>query len=215
VITRGFLWRWARAATSPFGDLSCAILFERSLAGPVPPAANRLRVSLRLADEDDLDMICTLYAGDSWLWLGTGPGDHAARAHYVERMRRGELCYLALVDGQLAHVNWICFSWGEALPGRPLRLRAGEVYTTDAFTPTPFRGKGVHAFVLGTMLNDARERGARHAFTLGALDRPDALKGLQALGWRETGRVTYFQPRGMSQTPLMIRRGMTEPLFRH
>jgi len=214
MIVRSRLWNWLRAGASPFGELTCAIFFERSLAAPVTAEANRLDASIRLASEDDLDTICRLYAGDEWLWLGRSPDDRLARGLYLDRLRRGELCYIASVAGEIAHVNWTCFSWGDALPGHPVRLRAGEVYTTDAFTPLPFRGKGLHAFVLGTMLNEARKRGARHAFTLGQLDRPAALTGLHALGWQECGRVVYFLPRGASRTPLLVRRGRTDPLFR-
>ncbi len=214
MISRTTAWKWSRKTASPFGELACALFFERSLVEPVPPAANRLGASIRLATEDDLDLICPLYAGDSWLWLGNGPSDQAARGLYLDRLRRGERCFLAFVDGALAHANWTCFSWGDALPGHPIRLQPGEIYTTDAFTPPAFRGKGVHALVLGTMLNQARAVGARHAYTLGQLDRPDAHKGLRALGWRECGRVVYFLPRGVARTPFFVRRGKTGPLFR-
>lgn|SRR5690348_4395763 len=208
------LWRLAQVATSPFGELSCGLLFERSLANPIPSADNRLQASIKLADESDLDAVCDLYAGDPWLWLGSNPQDRSARARYVDRLRRGELCYIASVEGRIAHVNWTCFSWGDALPERPIMLRPGEIYTTDAFTPEPFRGKGLHALVLGTMLRDARERGFRHAYTLGQLDRPDALKGLNALGWENCGQVIYFLPRGRAKSLFLSRRGTTEPLFR-
>ncbi|MFI5002557.1 MAG: GNAT family N-acetyltransferase, partial [Reyranellales bacterium] len=164
--------------------------------------------------EDDIDAICRLYAGDEWLWLGRSPDDRLARGLYIDRLRRGELCYIASVEGEIAHINWTCFSWGDALPGHPIRLRDGEVNTTDAFTPPPFRGKGLHAFVLGTMLNEARKRGANHAFTLGQIDRPAALKGLQALGWRECGRVVYFLPRGFDRAAFLVRSGRTDALFR-
>ncbi len=203
---RGRLWQLARKGAAPIGDLCCALLFERSLTDPAPSVPNTLGASIRLATEDDVDTICELYAGDSWLWLGS-------RDLYLDRLRRGERCFLAFVDGVLAHVNWTCFQWGDALPGLPLRLRPGGVYTTDAFTPPPFRGKGVHALVLGRMLDDARAAGARHAYTLGQLDRPDAHKALLALGWREIGRVVYFQGRGRSSAVFLWRSGNPAPLF--
>ena len=68
--------------------------------------------------------------------------------------------------------------------------------------------------MLGTLLDQARRQGARHAYTLGQLDRPDAHKGLRALGWQECGRVYFFLPRGAVRTPFLLRRGMTQPLFR-
>jgi GNAT superfamily N-acetyltransferase len=208
------VWQWSRKIAAPFGELDCALFFERSLAKPVLLPANSLGASIRSAEETDLDIICHLYAGDAWLWLGDGPRDETARGLYLDRLRRGERCFLAFVDGVLAHVNWTCFTWGDALPGRPIRLRPGEIYTTDAFTPPAFRGKGMHALVLGTMLAEARRLGAQHAYTLGQLDRPDAHKGLRALGWQECGRVLYFLPRGAARTPFLCRCGMTEPLFR-
>jgi GNAT superfamily N-acetyltransferase len=182
------------------------LLFERSLLEAMPSMPNNLDLSIRLATEDDLSEICRLYAADDWLWLGS-------LDPYRDRLRRGERCYLAFAGGELAHVNWTCFQWGDALPGRPLVLRQGEVYTTDAFTPPAFRGKGVHALVLGRMLSDARSGGARQAYTLGQLDRPDAHKGLLALGWHEIGRVAYFQRRSRPGALFLWSTGATAPLF--
>lgn len=210
-----FLWRMARKGSAGLGDLCCALLLERSLVDRVPVPRERSGVALRLATPDDIDMICKLYSDDPWLWLGSAQDSwSSARALYVDRLSRGERCYLAFVDGELGHINWTCSRWGDALPGQPIWLRPGEVYTTDALTPAKFRGRGLHAFVLGTMLNDARDRGARHAYTLGQLDRPDALKGLYSLGWREIGRVTYFQRHGRDSAVYLSRRGITAPLFR-
>jgi GNAT superfamily N-acetyltransferase len=208
------LWQFVRRTAVPFGDLCCALFFERSLIEPLTTAPNRLNATIRLAREDDLGAICRLYAYDPWLWLGSDPGDQTAVQLYRDRLRRGERCYLACVGSDLAHVNWTCYHWGDALPGHPLRLRPGEVYTTDAFTPPAFRGRGVHALVLGAMLTDARAQGARHAYTLGQLDRPDAHKGLRALGWRETGRVVYFQRQGRPKALFLFRSGNIAPLFR-
>jgi hypothetical protein len=143
------------------------------------------------------------------------PGSHEkARDLYLDRLRRGELCFLAMSGNTIAHVNWICFTWGDALPGHPLRLRSGEVFTTDALTPMPYRGKGLHACVLRAMLAHARARGDRHAYTLARVDRTDTYKGLFQLGWRECGRVIYFLPRGSSKAWFLWRQGKLEPLFR-
>lgn len=208
------IWRAIRRAAAPLGELCCALLFERSLVEPVAAMPNRLEVSIRQAGEDDLETICRLYAADPWLWLGRHPDDASAVELYRDRLRRGERCYLAFAGAELAHINWTCYRWGDALPGRPLRLARNEVYTTDALTPAAFRGRGIHALVLGRMLADAQAAGAQHAYTMGQLDRADAHKGLHALGWREIGRVVYFQPRGRPDALILLRAGDTAPLFR-
>lgn len=205
-------------ALAPWGELVWAVLLERSLLDDLPEVKPDAVVTLRLARPGDLDEITRLYSTDPWLYILEGPpmpGDYdKARDRYLDRLRRGELCFLAMSGDAIAHVNWICFTWGEALPDHPVRLRHGEVYTTDAITLPVFRGKGLHAFVLRAMLAHARECGHRHAYTLARVDRTNARQGLFQLGWRECGRVIYFQPRGRTKAWFLWRQGNLELLLR-
>lgn len=192
---------------APFGEIAEEILLERSLAVPLPPASSRVEVELRQAVEADLERIWPLYAADPYLYLGSPDA-------YRARFDRGEKCFLAMDGDEIAHVNWICFDWGDALPSHPIRLRPDEAYTTDAITPPAYRGNGLHAVVLRAMLEFARERGRTRAYTLSDTRRVDSHKGLRRLGWRPIGRITYFLPKG-SERPWFIRRaGDLGPLFR-
>ena len=212
------LWQGLTLAAAPFGELTLATLMDRSLADPLPEAGTDVDVTLRHAVEADMEAVCRLYSVDSWLYLGDSSGrsdSHAtARELYVDRLRRGEMCFLAISEGAIAHVNWLCSSWGDALPGHPIILRPGEVYTTDGLTTEPFRGKGLHAFVLRAMLEHARARGDKHAYTLARLDRTNAHKGLFQLGWSECGRVAYFLLHGGARPWFLWRKGDLDPLFR-
>ena len=213
-----WLWRLFDRLLVPWGELGRDVLLERSLLEDLPAATPLTDVTLRQALPADLDAIVRLYSSDPWLYLGEGPltlGSHEkVRDLYLDRLRRGELCFLAMSGKAIAHVNWICFTWGDALPGHPITLRKGEVFTTDALTLPEFRGKGLHAFVLRAMLAHARTRGDRHAYTLARVDRTDTYKGLFQLGWRECGRAIYFLPRGGTKAWFLRRQGKLEPLFR-
>lgn len=214
------LWLWHRLerAVAPWGELGSDILLELPLLDEPPAAEPGIPVVLRQAREADIDTILPFYSSDPWLYLGvvtpTSDGHEQARELYLDRMRRGELCFLAMCGDAIAHVNWTCFDWGEVLPDYPLRLRQGEVFTTDAVTPVPFRGRNLHAFVLREMLLHARARGCRHAYTLSRIDRADSMKGLFRLGWKECGRMFYFLPKGGSRTWFFWRQGNLDPLFR-
>jgi GNAT superfamily N-acetyltransferase len=156
-----WLSRLLGRALAPWGELGCEVLLERSLRDDLPAVKPEAEVTLRLALPEDIDEITRLYSSDPWLFIGEGPtmpGHEKARELYLDRLRRGELCFLAMSGDAIAHVNWICFAWGDALPEHPIRLRTGEVYTTDALTLPAFRGKGLHAFVLRVMLAHARAR---------------------------------------------------------
>lgn len=213
-----WLARQSGRALAPWGELGCDVLLERSLEHDLPAVEPHPEATLRLAAPADIDEISRLYSSDPWLYILDGPrmpGDEKkARELYLDRLRRGELCFLATCGKAIAHVNWICFSFAEALPEHPIRLRSGEVFTTDAMTLPAYRGKGLHAFVLRAMLAHARARGDRHAYTLARVDRTDTFKGLFQLGWAECGRVFYFLPRGRTKAWFLWRRGKVEPLFR-
>jgi GNAT superfamily N-acetyltransferase len=212
------LAQWSGRALARWGELGCDVLLERSLQDDLPVAEPSADVTLRLAVPADLDEISRLYSADPWLYILEGPpmtgGHEIARQLYLDRLRRGELCFLAECGNAIAHVNWICFTFAEALPEHPIRLRSGEVFTTDAITLPAYRGKGLHAFVLRAMLEHARARGDRHAYTLARVDRTDTFKGLFQLGWTECGRVIYFLPRGRTKAWFLWQRGKLEPLFR-
>ena len=210
-----WLARRAGRALTPWGELGCEVLLERSLENDLPAVEPRIDVTLRLAHAADVDQISRLYAPDPWLYIADGPGDHRKACElYLDRLRRGELCFLAICGDAIAHVNWSCFTFAEALPEHPIRLRKGEVFTTDALTLPAFRGKGLHAFVLQAMLAHARARGVRHAYTLARIDRPDVFRGLVQVGYKECGRVIYFLPTGRAKARFLWRHGNLESLFR-
>ena len=205
-------------ATAPWGELGCDDLLGLSLRDDLPAVSPVPGVTLREAVPADIDEITRLYSSDPWLYIGDmtpTPGSYAkAREMYLDRLRRGETCFLAMAGDAIAHVNWTCYSWGDALPEHPLRLRPGEIYTTDAITPPAFRGKGLHVFVLRAMLAQARANGYRLAYTLARVERPDVYNGLFRVGYRKCGRVIYFLPHGRTKAWFLWRRGNLEPLFR-
>jgi hypothetical protein len=82
----------------------------------------------------------------------------------------------------LARINWTCLDWVEALPGMPIVLEPGEVFTTDAFTLPAWRGKGVHGAVLIEMLRLAARAGNRRAFTLVDLENARSRHGVPRTG---------------------------------
>lgn len=214
----GRLWQRAARLLAPWGELGWDILLQRSLDAELPVVRPGVEVALRLAGPDDIDVLVDLYAADPWLYIGeasASPDSRArAREPYLDRLRRGELCFLAMCGDRLAHVNWTCFSWGDVLPDHPIRLRQGEIFTTDAITLPAFRGRHLHTFVLRAMLEHARRLGCRQAYTLSRVDRTDSLKGLYELGWQECGRMLYFVPKGADRTWFLWRQGDLEPLFR-
>lgn len=131
-----------------------------------------------------------------------------------DRLARGEKCFLAEVDGEIVHVNWSCFQWCEVVPGMPIVLEPGEVYTTDAFTVSRWRGKKIHEAVLNEMLRCAQRRACTRAYTVTYWDNKRPQRGLQRLGWKVSGKLIYILPRGLHKVIVVRISGDLEPLCR-
>ena len=200
------------------GELCCDVLLERSLQTALPEIAPPLAMEIRHATHADLDLICAAYAPYPHLFLGKLAPDGTVplpvRQLYADRLDRGELCFIATAAGQLVHINWTCLTWGDGIPGRPLRLRPHEIYTTDGVTTERFRGKNVHAFVLRAMLVHAAALGRTWAYTLAGVQRRESLTGLERLGWHECGRVHYWLYANAEKVFILVKRGKVELLFR-
>jgi hypothetical protein len=206
---------------SRFGRVTIELLLKRDLALPVPAIGARIPVTIRLAREADLDAITRLYAADAYIYLGDDPRDGkddpvepAARQQYDDRLKRGELCFLALGGSEIAHANWLCSSWAEAVPGHPLYLRTGEIYTTDAITAENFRGKNIHAQVLAAMLRHAQGAGYREAFTVTRVSRGASFPAFHQIGWRVFGIGLCFVARRSAAVRLIRLYGRIDPLLR-
>lgn len=80
----------------------------------IPPATTTEPVAMRFAAMADLDLICSTYAFDPFLFLGdlapNGSVPAEVRNLYADRLARGGLCFIASVRGEVAHLNWTCFT---------------------------------------------------------------------------------------------------------
>jgi GNAT superfamily N-acetyltransferase len=210
------VWGGVVRLSTPFAHISIDLLYVRDLNQVIRRPEARVPVTTREADERDLDMIVRTLSQDSYMYLGSSFSipDRFSREPYAKRLERGEKCYLAFVGGELAHINWTCFTWGDAVLGYPVVLRPGEIYTTDALTLPRYRGLGIHGAVLGEMLQRAQAMGCRRAFTMSSLDHIASYKIFEGMQWRLQGCLFSVRFR-LARTATILRLcGSIEPLLR-
>jgi GNAT superfamily N-acetyltransferase len=95
--------------------------------------------------------------------------------------------------------------------GDAIQLAAGEIYTLDAFTAQPWRGRGIHLALLTHMLRTARELGYTDAFTMASVLKRRSHRNLRRLGWTETGRAVRIRRAG-GRFRILWLRGSRRPL---
>jgi hypothetical protein len=221
-----YVWRPLSVLMQPFASLTLEIILMRELSFPVPDVPTELDVLIRTARGDEIDWIGQFYREEPYLDLndatynaGPRPSGQWSPAKgpeaYRNRLARGEQCFVAFAGDSLAHINWLCFTFGEEpVPGRLFLLKPDECYTTDAVTLDGYRGKNIHAVVLGRMLSSARARGCRKAYTVTNIEHRASFKAFEQLGWRILGHFLCISPKNEGRSRLIRLGGSIEPLLR-
>jgi GNAT superfamily N-acetyltransferase len=182
------LWRVIVKLVSPLGDLGINILYAKDLTAEIPPVAPRVAATIRLGTEADVEALLTLQRYK--------PGDDETgeqRSKYLDRLRRGETCFLVCVGSELVAFDWMCRQWGEAIPAFPIVLDPGECYGAEAFTSPLWRGLGLHKYVNNYMLRFAQSLGCRRCYTTADLVTWRSRRNLRWLGWQVFGVVLWCQ----------------------
>lgn len=222
------LWRVLIKTLSPLMRLDLQILFDFDLCPVLPQPTPKAAMEITRADESDIDEILDMQmprmsSDEIQTFNDTQELQYAqllrVRSNafdvYRRSMRAGERCYVARVNGAIAHSNWIRFHDNGPIEGRPVQLQPGEVYTTDAYTSDASRGQGIHEAVLTHMLQVAQQMGCKCAYTITDLTKAGSRRGVQRVGWKYRGSILYVTPRLLKRTWLVRTGGDIEPLFEH
>lgn len=222
------LWRVVVKLLSPLVRLDQQILFEIDLTGSLEARQPKADVVITRAGPDDIDDILDMQMqlltpqeieqlsdSEELQYAQLLRVRKTAYDEYATAMRAGEESYVARENGTMVHSNWIRFHDNAPMGGRPVDLKPGEVYTTDAHTAQSRRGLGIHEAVLMHMLQVAQRRGCHRAYTITDLTKAGSRRGVKRVGWQRRGTILYATPRGLQRTWLVRLGGDLEPIFNH
>ncbi len=150
------------------------ILLEADLRAPLPdPTITPERLTLR-----DLDA-----------YVAFRPD--ADREQIRARLERGEICFLARVEGQIAHTIWSGRerTWIEGL-GYEILLAADEDFGYEAYTAPRFRRRGLATAVRIGVLHAVRAEGFRRSLRAVEPENASVLRQAARAGFRPIGRLS-------------------------
>lgn len=191
-------FRLAARATRPVRRLvDVTVLFHKDLHEEIPRVRIDPAIEISRASREEVEAAAELSA----------PG---FRESFLRRLEDGLACFVARADGRVVAYDWTMYSSGED-EGDVIELGPGEIYTLDAFTAEPWRGRGLHVALLAHMLTEAREQGYTDAFTLASVLKRRSLRNVSRLGWTESGRALRVRRPGGNFRILALR-GSRRPL---
>ena len=223
------MWRIMVKLLSPVLRVDIQILFDLDLTEPVPVRPAKIECEIRQTDAAELDeildmqmqrllpeQIAQLTDAQELQYAQLMRARAKAIDTYQKGLRAGERCYIARVDGIVAHSNWLRFHDCAPVDTCALDLKPGEIYTTDGFTREIYRGLKIHQAVATHMLRVAKEeRGCVRAYTITDITKGGSRRGVYRIGWRRRGTILYLTVRGLKRTWMVRLGGDLEPLFDH
>ena len=224
-----FLWRATVKLLSPLVKIDLHILYDKDLTQPIEQKQAKIECTIGPATTGEIDEIVDMQMvlpppealnrlsdEEELMYAQLAQMRARAKETFLRTMRAGEICFIARVDGIVAHSNWTRYHDNGWVDGRPVDLQPGEIYTTDGFTDERWRGLRLHEAVLSHMLRYAQGRGCHLAYTITDMTKAGSRRGLGRVGgWRRRGRLLYVTPRLFGRTWLFRFGGDVEPMMRH
>ena len=109
-----------------------------------------------------------------------------------KRIKAGNLCFVAYVDGQIAHYTWIvlgetdiCEPWGK------LRIESNSAYNFDGYSAPKYRGLGLGPFVFKEALDYLEKKGVSKVYALIDKYNKPSLRAAQKMGYRLVGEIIF------------------------
>jgi GNAT superfamily N-acetyltransferase len=106
-----------------------------------------------------------------------------------------DVCFAALLRNQLLSYGWYALSSAEPehTAGVCLSYPRSVAYAYKAFTRPEFRGRGLHAAIIGKSLQRLRMRGLRHVVSLTPITNWPCLRSCERMGYRPIGYLVQLR----------------------
>jgi hypothetical protein len=102
-----------------------------------------------------------------------------------KRLHRGDICYVACVDGRLAHYAWVQKTGSHPITdaGVSEQVDPREFWIYDCRTAGWARGRGIYPATLIRIVNEQFEAGCRTAWIYTSRENIASQKGIQRAGF--------------------------------
>jgi hypothetical protein len=103
------------------------------------------------------------------------PGRKNMEAQYLERLKKGNLCFGVKYQGQLAAFTW-CSLDKSTFRFRKIPLSNDEAYLFDAYTLMEFRGKGIAPFMRYQLYKELAKLGKNKLYSISDVMNTPSIK---------------------------------------
>lgn len=157
--------------------------FEKSLPANIKMEA-KVEVEVRVAQKVDISKLA----------------DKFGARGMKEGIRRGHLCFVADVGGEIVHYKWVAFD--EAYVSelrRNIHIDSDSAYIYSTYTVPDYRGFGLDPKVTAKVFDYLSEKGIRKVYILVQHSNLPSLRVMEKLGYRKMGEINFTQVLGFGK----------------
>jgi GNAT superfamily N-acetyltransferase len=155
-------WRIGRKFVSPIMKAEAYFMFDTALGAPAP------------ADPGETMQVQVCQGLESFESVEAHIASMGIKRNVAERLERGEAVAIVSCKAQAVGFTWVAFA---DVPVKEFDLTivvpTGYIYHYDSFVLPEWRGRGVHAFMIKTARQFARDRGCERSVSwINVLNQP-------------------------------------------
>lgn len=101
------------------------------------------------------------------------------------RLERGDLCFVAIAEGRVAHYSWAQFSGLHEIRdvGQRVEVQRGHVWVYHCRTADWARARQIYPFVLTRLLAESKSRNCHAAWIYTSAENIASLRGIEKAGF--------------------------------
>jgi len=114
-----------------------------------------------------------------------------------EGIRKGHLCFIADMDGEILHYKWVAFD--EAYVSeldRNIYFDSNSAYIYSVYTVPDYRGFGLDPKVTTKVFDYLNKKGIEKVYILVRHNNLPSLRVIQKVGYRKMGEIRFIQVLG-------------------
>lgn len=166
--TIGFIWR-------------TEIICECLLKMPIEEIEPKIKVTIRVAVEDDLDKFKEIV-------------NERKFELFKERFKKDRICFIALDQKKIAYFGWISFDDEyESIFQIRVKVNDKEAYWFDCHTMPEYRQNGLHGAITAKALIYLKDKGCKKVLTHVMKDNIYSRKAFRKVGFKEKRTVTLIK----------------------
>lgn len=166
--TIGFIW-------------GTEIIYEYSLKMPIKEIEPKIKVTIRMAVEDDLDKF-------------KGLVNERKMKLFRERFKKDRICFIALYQEKIAYFGWISFDDEyESIFQIRVKVNDKEAYWFDCHTMPQYRHNGLHSAITVKALIYLKDKGCKKILSHVMKDNIYSRKAFRKVGFKEKKTITLIK----------------------